>query len=198
MYCIGLTGTTGSGKSTVASNFATLGINVISADEIAKQLTLKNEPAFQDILHHFGNAVLTPAGELNRPYLRQLIFKNKQERVWLEQLLHPLIRKQIEYNISNVTTPYCIIEIPLLTDGSNYPYLHRILLIKAERQQQIERFMARDNSSKEEALAVLLAQKANEAKHLDLADDILSNTGSRLELKEKVDALHTKYLRLAR
>ena len=197
MYCVGLTGNIGSGKSTVAHFFEKLGITIISADKVAKALTLSHEPAFHDILKHFGTSVLTPEGELNRQHLRQLIFKNANERLWLENLLHPQIQKQIESTIGQITTAYCIIEIPLLTDKSNYPYLNRVLLIMAPHNLQLARLMKRDNSSEEEGLAILATQEANKAKHLTLANDILTNNGTPLELEEKVAALHAKYLQYA-
>lgn len=193
MYCIGLTGNIASGKSTVASYFATLGIDVISADIIAKQLTAKNQPAFQEITNHFGKTVVTSAGELDRPYLRQLIFKDAAERLWLEKFLHPLIRKQIEAQVQIAKSPYCIIEIPLLRDGSLYPYLNRILLVEAKTDQQIERLISRDNSSRKDSLAILATQADTHTLH-KLADDILENTGSLAELQKKVSHLHQGYL----
>ena len=192
MYCIGLTGNIASGKSTVAAYFSDLGVAVISADKIAKELTASKKPAFNDIINHFGASVLTADGELNRRYLRQLIFNNAPERLWLEKLLHPLIQKQIKDEIGKVVGAYCVIEIPLLLDKSNYPYLNRVLLIQAELEQQIARLRVRDNSSREEALAILATQ-ADENTRLSLADDILTNAGSLAQLKEKVDVLHKKY-----
>lgn len=197
MYCIGLTGNIASGKSTVAGYFAALGVDVINADDIAKELTAKDEPAFDDIIRHFGKTVLTASGELNRRHLRQLVFDNSQERLWLEKLLHPLIRNQIEYRIRNVKSPYCIIEIPLLLDRNNYPYLNRVLLVQADLKQQIERFMARDSGSEHDARAILATQ-ADDAKRQAWADDILLNTGSLSTLEDKVAALHAKFVHYAK
>jgi len=195
VYCIGLTGNIASGKSTAATYFAALGIDVISADEIAKELTAKTQPACIAIVNHFGKSALTAEGELNRPYIRQQIFNDTSKRLWLEQLLHPLIRKQIESRIGRSTSPYCLIEIPLLSDRLNYPYLNRILLIQAEQNQQIERYIKRDKGSKEEAIAILAAQQERN-QHV-LADDVLMNTGTLTELQDKIDAFHTKYLYFA-
>lgn len=193
MYCVGLTGNIASGKSTVATYFANLGIDVISADKIAKQLTTNTQPAFQGIVNHFGKTALTSTGELDRRYLRQFIFKNPTERLWLEKYLHPLIRKQIEIEIQVATSPYCLIEIPLLTDRTLYPYLNRVLLVEAETEQQITRLTARDNCSKEDTLAILGTQADKHTLH-GLADDILTNTGSLVELQKKVSQLHKQYL----
>lgn len=194
MYCVGLTGTIASGKSTVAAMFAKLNIQIISADHIAKKLTSYNQPAVQKITEHFGQSVLSPTGELNRKLLREIIFNNPAQRLWLEGLLHPMIRKQIEHEITQVKTPYCIIEIPLLTDRSTYPYLNRVLLVSAQVEQQIQRVMKRDNCSKKHALSILAAQ-SHEQVYRGLADDILMNDGNLAELEDKIIKLNQTYLK---
>ena len=178
----------------MAAQFAALGIQIISADQIARELTANDQPAFQPILQHFGEAVLTATGELNRRYLRELIFSNAKDRVWLEKLLHPLIRKQIQADICKTTSPYCLVEIPLLTNRSDYPYLDRVLLVLANPEQQIARLMARDNNSKAQASAILVSQ-ADENTYRTVADDIIVNDGAIEALLKKIEALHTEYLR---
>lgn len=197
VYCIGLTGSIGSGKSTAADFFASLGVAVISADKIAKTLTLKNAPAFHDIVTHFGPSILTADGELNRHHLRQLIFKNTEDRLWLENCLHPLIREQIKQAISHINAPYCIIEIPLLKDKSLYPYLKRVLLIQTSPTLQLSRLMTRDHSTQDDILAIMATQQNHETTQKNLADDIIINSGSRLALKHQIAALHTQYLQYA-
>ena len=196
VYCIGLTGTIASGKSTVADFFSTIGIDIISADNIAKSLTTQSQPASNKIIDHFGPSILTHTGDLDRPKLRQLIINQPQERRWLEQYLHPLIRKEIEVQIQNVSSPYCLIEIPLLKKKSDYPYLNRILLIEAHITQQIARCKKRDSSSTNDVKAILTTQKTHHP-YLDLADDILKNTGTLDALNNKVFVLHRKYLEMA-
>lgn len=129
--------------------------------------------------------------------MRQLIFTHEPNRIWLENLLHPMIRQMIKLKVSQVKSPYCIIEIPLLTSKTNYPYLERILLVKSEPKQQIERFMSRDHSSKEEALAILATQQAHVNIHLAMADDVIMNTGTLQDLQNKVIELHEQYLKMA-
>lgn len=181
-----------SGKSTVASFFKQLGATVISADHIAKELTMPGKPAFQCIVEHFGQTILSPTGELNRRRLRQLIFEDAHERRWLEQCLHPRIRKEIEARISQVQSPYCIIEIPLLTQKADYPYLDRVLLVQADEKQRISRIIARDHHSEAEARAMLATQLEDE-QQTALADDILINTGSLTDLQEKISVLHDQW-----
>lgn len=196
MYCIGLTGTIASGKSAAISYFKTLGIDTLSADDIAKQLTRKDSPVLTQICQHFGNKILTADGELNRRQLRNHIMNHPTDRLWLENLLHPLIRQHIELGISQCHEPYCVIEIPLLNNRKTFPYLNRVLLITSEPQQQIARLMTRDNCSETEALALLAHQKSNN-NHATLADDILFNTGSLEAFHNELNALHRRYLNYA-
>ncbi len=196
MYCIGLTGTIASGKSTAIDFFRTKGIDTLNADDIARQLTQKDTPALAEIGQYFGDDILTPNGELNRRLLRNHIMHHPESRHWLERLLHPQIRQKIELSISKCHSPYCIIEIPLLTDRSAYPYLQRVLLITALSQQQIERLIKRDHCSENEALALLTHQESNNNR-ATLADDIVFNNGSIDELHQKLNQLHQQYLKEA-
>ncbi|STX51369.1 dephospho-CoA kinase [Legionella busanensis] len=196
MFCIGLTGNIGSGKSTAISFFKSLGATVIIADEIARQITAPAQPALQKIIEHFGLSVITSEGQLNRAQLREIIFNNKEERLWLESLLHPLIRQTIENKIKNSQGPYCVIEIPLLTNRKDYPYLDRILVIFASPTMQVNRVVNRDSCSKEQVFA-MLATQPQESLRLQLADDILLNDSSLEQLEANIRKLHGKYLQLA-
>ncbi|MCX7117432.1 MAG: dephospho-CoA kinase [Legionellales bacterium] len=195
VYCIGLTGNIASGKSTVAHYFSDLGIEVISADAIARDLTSPDAPPFQLILSHFGPKVLTQDGGLNRHYLRQLIIQDEKARLWLEKLLHPLIQQHIQASTKNVKSSYCVIEIPLLTDRTTYPYLNQVLMIQSQKELQIERCMSRDQTTKEDILALLELQ-AKDKQHLR-TEETLNNNGSLEQLKKEVAILHARYLRCA-
>lgn len=196
MYCVGLIGTIASGKSTVTAVLQALGVKVISADVIAKQLTEPGQVALASIKNHFGPQILTSDGQLNRPALRALIFNQPQERHWLEELLHPLIRQRILQDVQATEAPYCVIEIPLLKDRKTYPYLKRILWVKSDNKQQIERLIHRDNLSLKQAQQILACQK-EQTNHEELADDILENEGTLAELTKKIKNFHQQYLQLA-
>ncbi|TAL58489.1 MAG: dephospho-CoA kinase [Legionella sp.] len=193
VYCVGLTGSIASGKSTLLQYFAELGAEVISADTVSRKLTAKDEPAYHEILKHFGPEAQLADGTLNRPFLRQIIFSNHNERLWLESVLHPLIRQEIRLQVTQSTKVYCIIEIPLLVDTQHYPYLNQILVITAPQEIQVNRVMTRDGSTKEEALAILAIQPKLDQR-LEFANDVLVNDMSMDELKQAVLRLHTKYL----
>lgn len=192
MYCVGLTGPIASGKSTVAALFAELGVDLIDADHIAKQLTAKEQPALQEIITHFGSEFLDTNGHLQRRMLRDYIFKHPQERKWLENLLHPLIRQSIEAHLQIPPKLYYMIEIPLLTDKKMYPYLNRTLVVLANPEIQTQRVMQRDQHSVEQVQMIINAQ-ADNANYQILADDMIINTGSIEDLKASVENLHRQY-----
>lgn len=196
MYCVGLTGNIASGKSTAANRFNAFGIPVIIADEVAREVTAPGQPALEAIQAHFGRSILHE-GHLDRRTLRHMIFKHPQERLWLENLLHPLIREQIQKKITLFHAPYCVIEIPLLLNRDHYPYLNRILVILSPHHHLIERVMQRDQHTKEEVLAILAVQP-DEAARRTIADDLLINEGTLEEFDKKIRALHENYLFLAK
>jgi dephospho-CoA kinase len=195
MFCIGLAGKIASGKSTVAQAFAKYGIDIISADQIARELTGKEQPTTFKIIQHFGPEVVVD-GLLNRSALRKIIFSYPVEREWLENLLHPMIRASILEKIVRVTSPYCLIEIPLLTNKHAYPYLNRILLVEASQDTRVARLMVRDNCNLEESMRIIESQQCLETIAMH-ADDILHTEQSHHDLQQQVEKLHQLYSTLA-
>ena len=104
-YTVALTGGIGSGKSTVANAFADLGINVIDADIIARQVVEPGQPALMAIAEHFGSALIAPDGSLQRRMLRERIFASPEEKSWLNALLHPLIQQETRRQFQQATSP---------------------------------------------------------------------------------------------
>lgn len=197
VYCVGLTGDIASGKSTASELFSQLGIEVIHADKISKELTNKNQPSYKKIVAHYGPDILNEDKELNRSKLRGIIFSNQAERRWLEHLLHPLIRQIIKQRVDLSSSPYCIVEIPLLITKLTYPYINRVLLISAPVEIQIARIMQRDHCSKEQAQAILSSQPSMKLR-LENADDVYINNMGLDELSKTMKHLHHKYLQEAR
>jgi dephospho-CoA kinase len=194
---IGLTGGIASGKSTVERRLTELGVPVINADDSARAVVARGEPGLAAVVERFGTGVLTPRGELDRPALRELIFRSPGERRDLEAILHPLIREHMERQALGTTGPYLVLSIPLLVEGGTArDRVDRILVVDADESQQLERLMARDSVSAEQARAMVAAQAAR-ADRLKAADDVLVNTGSIPELRQAVDDLHRRYLELS-
>ena len=194
MYCVGLTGTIGSGKTTALINFADLGIKTISADAIAREITNTEPSVLSAIRDYFGDGVILQSGELNRRALRGIVFSIPEKRQWLEQLLHPLIKKRIQNEILRVKTPYCVIDIPLLFNRSDFPYINRVLLITADETTLIRRIMQRDQCTYEDAVAILKSQP-NEASRKKIADDIIDNTEDPQALRKLICKLDYQYRR---
>ncbi|MBS0289183.1 MAG: dephospho-CoA kinase [Proteobacteria bacterium] len=192
---VGLTGGLGSGKSTVADFFKSLGIGVIDADEIAKALVKKGEPALTQIVSRFGKAILTPEGELNRPLMREKIFNNAEDKLWLENLLHPIIFHSIKEQVSSLKGPYCVVVVPLLAEriAKYKDFLDHILVVDAKEAQQIAWTAMRDNIEPELIKKMIHAQASREER-LKIADTVIVNAGSLEELKKKVEEVHRKFL----
>jgi len=194
---IGLTGGIGSGKSTVAKYFAEFSITIIDADKIARELVAAGTPTLTKIVKHFGNKVLTDCGTLDHTYLRKLIFSNSKQKQWLENLLHPLIYQEIENQLQQAKSPYCILVIPLLLETHQEKLVDRILVVDTPQQQQIYRTMKKNKMSEKEVKAIIAAQ-VNREQRLAGADDVIYNNNSLTKLKQQVQQLHQQYLILSR
>jgi dephospho-CoA kinase len=195
MLVIGLTGGIGSGKSTVAQLFEKKGIKIIDTDAIARETTQPGHEALKKIAAHFGENILLPDGSLNRKLLRTIIFSDVNQKLWLEQLLHPLIRIEMQQQVESAQSPYCIVIIPLLFETKPNPIINRILVVDVSEEQQIERTQKRDHCSLEEVKAILASQATREFR-LANAMDIIYNNGSLEDLEKEVDKLHQLYLSL--
>jgi dephospho-CoA kinase len=193
---IGLTGGIASGKSTVAQRFLDLGIPVIDADEAARAVVAPGTPGLADVIKRFGSGVVAENGELDRRAVRELIFRDPASRRDLEAILHPLIRAYMEQRAETAVGPYVVMAIPLLVEGGARHRVDRVLVVDVDEAAQLQRVMARDGCSLEQARAILASQASRSAR-LAVADDVLLNTGNVTDLRQAVDRLHEQYLRLA-
>lgn len=195
-FRVGLTGGAGAGKSRTSDLFRQLGVDIIDADMIARALTAPGTPLLAQIRALFGEDVIDPMGALRRDTLRQRIFANPGERQRLEALLHPAIRGAMQRQAGSAGSPYCILVIPLLVETGQRILVDRVLVIDAPVERQLERLIARDQITREQARAMLAAQTTREAR-LAIADDVIENDGGYL-LESRVAQLHERYLALAR
>jgi dephospho-CoA kinase len=193
---IGLTGGIASGKSTVAQRFMELGVPVIDADAAARAVVAPGKPGLAAVSKRFGPRVLAENGELDRRALRDLIFKDPGLRRDLEAILHPLIRADMEQSAELAVGPYAVMDIPLLVEGGSRDRVDRVLVVDVDEAAQLERVMARDRCTLEQARAILASQASRSAR-LAAADDVLLNTGTVTDLRQAVDHLHEQYLHLA-
>jgi len=190
---VGLTGGIGSGKTAVSTLFEKLGVNVVDADLCSRIVVEKGKPALQAIQKHFGSDILNSDSTLNRAALRKKIFANANERAWLEQLLHPLIHKELEEQLKSSTSPYAILVSPLLIESGQNSLCHKLVVVDVPESLQIERTTQRDSNSREQVESIIAAQISRE-KRLSMADEIIENTSSLANLETKVFTLHQKFL----
>ena len=197
MRVVGLTGGIGSGKTAASDHFKSLGITIVDADEVSRQVVEPGTPALTKIAEHFGPQVLCDDHSLDRRALRNIVFNQPEEKKWLEQLLHPLIGIETFRQLQSSQSPYTIFVSPLLIEIGQDKMTQRILVIDAPESEQVSRTVARDDTDNKSVKAIMKSQ-ASRSERLKKADDILLNDGSLEDLQEKVEALHRTYLQLAK
>ena len=200
MLVIALTGGIGSGKTTVSEIFKSKNIPIIDTDIIARQMVEQDKPAYTEILKIFGNEILNKDKSINRQALRKIIFSSTEKRLQLESILHPTIWHEVKSQLSMLTSPYCIIVVPLLFENLNKitaVTFDRILVIDSEVDMQIERSLKRDNSNIEVIKNIIKNQVSRQTR-TDAADDIILNTGNLDSLNKEVVNLHHQYTKLSK
>lgn len=199
---IGLTGGIGSGKSTVLQLFQELGAEVISSDQITRQLMSLDQPVTKRIIEHFGESIIDQENHyLDRRKVRDLIFNAPLQRKWLEDLLHPLVRIEIQTLHAELPSGSCLIaEIPLLIEANLVNDVDRVLVVDCDEAEQINRVLKRDakqHASLELVQAIMDTQVSRETR-INQADDLIDNSGSMDALKKNVEQLYQHYIELSR
>lgn len=196
MYVVGLTGGIGSGKTAVSDRFKALGIEIVDADVMSRVVVEPGKPALAEIQKKFGDEILLDDGNLNRAALRRIIFKNPDDKNWLEQLLHPLIAEATFDALSSAKSAYVMFASPLLIEAGQNAICDRILVVDVPEQVQLERTMQRDDNDAEQVNAIMASQ-ASRSERLAKADDVIENTRGFDYLDTEVSRLHSQYLKLA-
>lgn len=195
-FVVGLTGGIGSGKTAATNAFATLGIDIIDADLVAREVVAPGSEGLQAIVEHFGASILTTENTLDRAALREKIFNNDAEKAWLNDCLHPKIRVTMNEGVTRSTSPYCILSAPLLIENKLQKMVDHIVVVDCSEETQIARAMARDNNNRTLIENIMKSQVPRSIR-LQAADDILDNGGTLDQLVEQVNSLHKKLLDLA-
>lgn len=196
MLIVGLSGGIGSGKTAASDTFAELGVNIVDADIVAREVVEPGSKALKSIAKHFGNDILLNDGSLNRANLRQRIFSSPDEKSWLENLLHPIIRQEIKHQLSQSNSAYTILVSPLLFETDQQELVDRTLLIDVPEELQITRASQRDNNSAEQIQKIIDSQLPRNVK-LKKADDVICNDKAIEYLKSEIEKIHSYYLELA-
>ena len=193
---IGLTGGIGSGKTAAANRFAAAhGIHVVDADQKSRVVVEPGRPALAHIVDRFGDTMLLDDGTLNRAALRETVFAAPEQRQWLEQLLHPLIRDEIITDLHSATSPYALLVSPLLVESGQNSLTSRIIVVDVPETMQLARTVQRDAVPEAQVRAIMQAQAQREER-LRHAHDVLTNDSDLAALHAQVDALHARYMQL--
>jgi dephospho-CoA kinase len=197
-YVVGLTGGIGCGKSKATEFFSALGADVVDTDVISRELTGPGGGAMAAIAAAFGPSYVHPDGSLDRARMRALVFAEPGDRARLEGILHPLIRAESLARIAASTAPYVVLVVPLLLETGNYvPLVNRVLVVDCDESQQIARVAVRSGLDKDEIGRIMRSQLPR-AKRLAAANDVLANDADIETLRERVRALHERYLAASR
>jgi len=192
-----LTGGIATGKSSVAQRLRQHGIEVIDTDAIAHALTAPNGAALSELRKVFGDEIFAADGTLNRAALRDIVFNDPDQKTLLEQILHPMIRRQAIEALAAATSAYVVADVPLFAEtGFLREQADRVLVVDCPPEIQKQRLLARGNLPEELADLILQVQAPREER-LSLATEVLDNSGSPEQRDEKLDQLHPSYLALS-
>ncbi|MDA3919283.1 MAG: dephospho-CoA kinase [Salinisphaera sp.] len=195
-FTIGLTGGIASGKSVVAGAFERLGVTIIDADTVAREVVEPGQPALAEIVERFGTNIVDVDGRLRRRDLRHIIFDDDAARRDLEAIMHPRIRVALQTQRDAADSEYTILVVPLLVKSTMIDLVDRVLVVDAPEHIQLERLTARDDIDEAFAHKMIAAQDSR-AERLATADDVLVNTGPRKDIADLAAALHAGYQRMA-
>jgi dephospho-CoA kinase len=197
VFCVGLTGGIGCGKSAAADLFAELGATVVDTDLISRELTGAGGDAIPAIAQAFGADFVGGDGSMNRAAMRALVFADADAKSRLEAILHPLIRARSRVLLERATSPYAILVVPLLFETGAYrDVVDRIAVVDCDEARQIERVKARSGLTEGEVRAIIAAQ-IDRKRRVEQADDVISNDSDLNALRSEVRRLHERYLAMA-
>ena len=190
---VGLTGGIGSGKSVAGDFFIELGIDVIDADHVSKNILDDNESAKKLFLEHFGEKFIDKNNNVDRALLRNEIFKNEDKKEALESIIHPLVREEIFNFIENSNSVYKIIMVPLIYETNSQDFYDKIVVVDCKEENQIIRASKRDNKTKNDIINIMKNQASSDER-MSIADEVIKNDSSLDDLKKQVIKVHQKLL----
>lgn len=191
-YVVGLTGGIGSGKTAASDYLKGLGISIVDADVIAREVVEPGTPCLNAIKEHFGAEVIQANGELDRKALRHIVFADAEQKTWLNQLLHPAIRREIQQQLQQAQSAYVVLVAPLLFENGLEQYCDRTLVIDVPETLQLARTTQRDNVDANNVQAIIDSQISRQER-LHRADDVVVNDKDLTHLKQQLLAVDKDY-----
>jgi len=196
IFRVALTGGIASGKTTVANMFKELGAVLIDTDVIAREVVEAGTPGLEQVAAEFGSDIIDDDGNLDRRALRMIVFADDKKRLLLEGILHPLIRAETERQMRTLDGPYQMIIVPLLVESPLKDHADRILVVDCSEERQLERLLARDVETNDQARRMIAAQSSRQER-LALADDVIINDADIEATLAQVVDTHRSYLAFA-
>ena len=190
---VGLTGGIGSGKSAAGEFFVELGIDVIDADHVSRNILNENIKAKDLFVKNFGERFLDQSNNIDRDLLRTEIFIEKDKKDKLESIIHPIVREEIIEFINKSDSIYKIVMVPLIYETNSKDFYDKIIVIDSDESNQLERASQRDNKSKEDIMNIINNQASREQRN-SIADEIILNNLTLDDLKNQVIKIHQKLL----
>ena len=195
-----LTGGIGAGKTTVEEIFSSLGVETLDADQITNNLLDKNTKAYKKIVEIFGPTILTNHEEINRPRMREIIFRDRLAKKKLEDILHPQIRSVMNHEVKKAKGQYILQVIPLWFEvyGEERPAdIWKIIVVETSTECRKERTLRRSKTDMD-TFDLILNNQANDSERRKIADDIIFNQGTIEELRLQVNSIHERYINCLR
>lgn len=192
-FIVGLTGGIGSGKTTVANEFIKMGIEAVDADIVAREVVEPGSPCLDAIVEQFGQQMLLSDGSLDRAQLRSIIFADPAKKQWLNELMHPAIRKEMFKQLEQAQSPYVLLIAPLLFENALERFTDCDIVVDVPETVQIERTVGRDNVSEAQVKSIIESQIPR-TQRLSKADEIVDNDRAWPEVTQKLATLHQKLL----
>lgn len=184
---IGLTGGIATGKTTVANYLASAyNLPVFDADTYARDAVSVGSPILSAIAQRYGQEILLPDGSLNRQMLAEIIFPQPEERYWLESLIHPYVRDRFLQNIDESSSSTIVLVIPLLFEAQMTDLVTEIWVVSCSQSQQLQRLIARNNLTPEQAQIRINSQLPLTEKAA-LADVVIDNSSTLEALLQQID-----------
>jgi dephospho-CoA kinase len=204
VYLVGLTGGIGSGKSTVAERFRTLGCEVIDADRIAREVVQRGEPTLVDLVERFGPSILQEDGALDRKELARVAFADGETRADLDRITHPRIAARIAERIAQIGAAaeatdedVVVVDHPLLIETGQTGRFDAVVVVLADEELRVRRLVEERGLDEADVRARIRSQ-VDDRQRREVATHLVHNEGSLDELRARVDAVHADLALAAR
>lgn len=187
---VGLTGGIASGKSTVSAILAELGAVVVDADLLAREVVARGTPGLAAVAAEFGDGVLTPEGDLDRPAMGAIVFADPAARKRLEAIIHPLVHQRgAELEAEAPDDAVVVHDIPLLAEGGRAGSFDAVVVVDVPTEVQVDR-MVRDRGWSQQEAESRIAAQASREERLAIATHVIDNTGSLADLRSRVEQVY--------